>query len=211
MRPTTIFFDVGNTLLFPNRQRILLPLAERGLIPSNEQWRTIERKTKREYDEAVASGCSDHGFCRNFYGHLLADFGIEDELVKTALTANTRQSANWDEIRPGTKEALGRIGEQYRLGVISNADGKIDRVLESCGIAGCFQTITDSGLIGKEKPDPVIFEAALAAMGSRPEEGLYVGDVYTVNYLGATGADVPTVTRARDALRTAGKMPALRL
>ncbi len=26
-----IFFDVGNTLLFPNRERIHAPLAERGI------------------------------------------------------------------------------------------------------------------------------------------------------------------------------------
>jgi HAD superfamily hydrolase (TIGR01549 family) len=188
MRPNTIFFDVGNTLLFPNRQRILMPLAERGLMPSDEQWRATERKTKREFDEAMASGCADHGFWWIFYRHLLAEFGIQDEELRTALTTNTRQSANWDKICPGTNEALGRIGERYRLGIISNADGKIDRVLERCGIGGYFQTITDSGLVGREKPDPVIFKAALDAMSARPEESLYVGDMYTVDYLGATRA-----------------------
>jgi len=35
--------------------------------------------------------------------------------------------------------------------VISNADGEIAAVLERCGIADCFLTITDSGLVGYEK------------------------------------------------------------
>jgi putative hydrolase of the HAD superfamily len=61
-------------------------------------------------------------------------------------------------------------------------------VLERCGIADCFLNITDSGLVGYEKPRAEIFEAALREMGARPEESLYVGDVYSVDYLGATGA-----------------------
>jgi len=89
-------------------------------------------------------------------------------------------------MRRGTKEVLLRLGKQYRMGVISNADGKIASVLQHCGIADCFQTITDSGLIGYEKPRAEIFQAALREMGARAEESLYVGDVYSVDYLGAT-------------------------
>ena len=72
--------------------------------------------------------------------------------------------------------------------MISNADGKIEDVLKRCRIADCFATITDSGLVGYEKPHPVIFQAALRTMGAKPEESLYVGDVYSVDYLGSTRA-----------------------
>ncbi len=40
-----IFFDVGNTLLFPNRERIHAPLAERGLTPDPDLLRDLERST----------------------------------------------------------------------------------------------------------------------------------------------------------------------
>src|SRR5216110_316410 len=105
----------------------------------------------------------------------------------------TRISANWCDIRPGTKEILQRLGKQYRLGVISNADGQIASVLKHCGIADCFQTITDSGLIGCEKPRAEIFHAALREMDVRPEDSLYVGDVYSVDYLGATRAGLQAI------------------
>jgi len=36
-----IFFDVGNTLLFPNRTKILAPLYERKISPSPELLRTL--------------------------------------------------------------------------------------------------------------------------------------------------------------------------
>ena len=99
-----------------------------------------------------------------------------------------RQSSNWRVIRPGTRELLQRLGQRYPLAVISNADGKIEEVLKRCEIADCFATITDSGLVGYEKPHPVIFQEALQAMGAKPDESLYVGDVYSVDYLGATRA-----------------------
>jgi putative hydrolase of the HAD superfamily len=123
-----------------------------------------------------------------FYERLLADLGVENDGVRDAMVESTRQSANWCGIRPGTRELLQRLGKRHALAVISNADGKIAEVLERCGIADCFASITDSGLVGYEKPHPVIFEAALRAMAVTPEASLYVGDVYSVDYLGATRA-----------------------
>ena len=102
------------------------------------------------------------------------------------LVSRTRISANWCEIRPGTREALQRLGKHHRLAIISNADGKIAEVLARCGIADCFETITDSGVVGKEKPHPAIFAAAVGSLGVSPGESIYIGDVYSVDYLGAT-------------------------
>ena len=59
-------------------------------------------------------------------------------------------------------------------------------MLRANGIADCFETITDSGLVGHEKPHPAIFHAALAVAKAQPERSLYIGDVYSVDYVGAT-------------------------
>jgi putative hydrolase of the HAD superfamily len=109
------------------------------------------------------------------------------------LVENTRKSANWDQILPGTRDALERLRNQYAIAVISNADGKIDAVLRSCGIVDCFQSITDSGIVGLEKPHPAIFEAALREMNAEAAESLYVGDVYSVDYVGAHAAGMQAV------------------
>lgn len=187
-RPSAVFFDVGNTLLFPNRDVILAPLRARGVEPDLAQWHAVERKTKKEFDSQMRSGTVDHGFWDLFYSHLLAELSIHDDALHKKLTDTTRVSANWCVVPPGTRDILERIGRSYQIAVISNADGKIEDVLAACGIADCFRTITDSGLVGYEKPHPAIFEAALRALGARPEESLYVGDGYSVDYLGALNA-----------------------
>jgi HAD superfamily hydrolase (TIGR01549 family) len=77
--------------------------------------------------------------------------------------------------------------------VISNSDGKIADVVARAGIADGFLSITDSGIVGKEKPHPLIFETALKSVGALPAESLYVGDVYSVDYLGSTKAGMQAV------------------
>jgi putative hydrolase of the HAD superfamily len=190
-----IFFDIGNTLLFPNRAKMLAPIsADRH--PMLEQWQALERRTKTEFDQGMQSGRVDHGFWRIFHSYLLEDLGEaaggRDGLVQQ-LVENTQNSANWDQILPGTRAALDRIRKKFRIAVISNADGKIERVLSRCGIADCFESITDSGIVGFEKPRREIFAAALKTMNARPEESLYVGDVYSVDYVGATNAGMQAV------------------
>jgi HAD superfamily hydrolase (TIGR01509 family) len=187
-----VFFDVGNTLLFPNRAGILAPLSKE-LHPTLEEWQALERRTKKEFDAEMVSGQIDHGFWWKFHTHLLQQRDALAEPVRNALVENTQKSANWDQILPGTCDALQRIGNEYQISVISNADGKIENVLRICGIAQCFQTITDSGIVGHEKPHPAIFKAALARMNAEPSESLYVGDVYSVDYLGAVNAGMHAV------------------
>src|SRR5712692_1356910 len=157
-----LFFDVGNTLLFPHPEEMLRPLHERGVFPAEALLQEVERQTKREFDSLLEGNSAvDHGFWQIYYSHLLDQLGMPDERICHDLVTRTRISANWCDIRPGTREALLRLAEKYRLGVISNADGKIAEVLERSGIANCFETITDSGIVGHEKPHPAIFEAAL--------------------------------------------------
>ena len=116
-----------------------------------------------------------------------------DDGVRNTLVENTQKSANWDQILPGTREVLDRLRKEYRIAIISNADGRIDAVLRRCGILDCFESITDSGNLGHEKPHPAIFEAALGEMKAEATESLYVGDVYSVDYVGARKAGMQAV------------------
>lgn len=194
MAPAALFFDVGNTLLFPNRKLMLRALHERQVFPSEDLLREIEQRTKPEFDALLESNASiDHSFWRMYYSHLLEQVGLSDDDICGDLVSCTRISANWCEIRPGTREALQRLKRRFRLAVISNADGKIAEVLARCGIADVFETITDSGLVGHEKPHPAIFEAALKSLDVVPAESLYVGDVYSVDYMGATRAGMAAI------------------
>lgn len=206
-RPEVVLFDVGNTLLFPNWERILAPLRELGKFPALEQLQSVERRTKREFDELMVAGKLQSGFWPLFYSHLLELLGIDDaELLRRFSTA-TGISANWDRVLPGTRESLHRIGAQFRIGVISNADGKIAAALDQCGICDCFVSVTDSGIVGYEKPHPAIFAAALRAMSSNPANAVYAGDLYSVDYLGARSAGMQAVLFDRVGAYRDGNLP----
>jgi len=187
-----IFFDVGNTLLFPNRARMLAPLPTEK-HPTLAGWQALERRTKKEFDQGLISGKIDHGFWWTFHTYLLQEANALDDRTRDAIVEKTQNSANWDQILPGTRDALERIRQNYAIAVISNADGRIDAVLERCGISDCFASITDSGNVGHEKPHPAIFAAALREMKADPAESLYVGDVYSVDYIGARNAGMQAV------------------
>ena len=138
-----IFFDVGNTLLFPDRDTILRSLHQRNVVSTLEQWQAVERETKNKFDDIVEHGGHvDHGFWYMFYSRLLESLGVTDDGLLDELVEATRQSKNWCVIRPGTRKILQRLGERFPLAVISNADGKIAEVLTRCGIADCFRSIT---------------------------------------------------------------------
>ena len=51
----------------------------------------------------------------------------------------------------------------------------------------------DSAVVGAEKPDRRIFEAALSAVGVAPAEALFVGDSLTRDMAGALALGMPHV------------------
>jgi len=190
----TIFFDAGNTLLFPSQERTLAPLARRGISAPQEALRAAERAAKRLQDAlAVGSGSVDHGFWELFYQHLLEELGCPDPELRSALVQEIRKATNWGTLAPGTREALLRMRQHCRLGVISNSDGTIRKAFEAVNLADCFDAFVDSALVGYEKPDARIFLAALESLPTAAGETLYVGDIYSVDFAGATRVGMQAV------------------
>jgi HAD superfamily hydrolase (TIGR01509 family) len=117
--------------------------------------------------------------------------------VRTCLAGLHQERHLWCATAAGTRETLGRLrAAGLRLGVVSNSDGRVDAALRAAGLRDCFEVVVDSALFGAEKPDPAIFRAALDALGVRPAEALYVGDLYEVDVLGANAAGIPAVLLA---------------
>ena len=79
------------------------------------------------------------------------------------------------------------------MGVISNADGRMEGALEVAGIREHVEFVIDSEVVGVEKPDSRIFEAGCAALDLTPEACVYVGDLYPVDYVGARAAGLQAV------------------
>ena len=187
-----IFFDAGNTLLFPDLDVLLAPVRQRGVDATLAQWHDAEAYAKRHMDRVViAAGAEvkpngvDAQYWNDFFHHLLSQLHIADDAVHAESVRRARTSSNWNQLRPGTLESLTSLRERYKLGILSNSDGRIRNVLESVGLGNCFSSFTDSGIVGYEKPHPRIFEAALESMNVSAGVAAYVGDIYSVDYLGA--------------------------
>src|ERR1043166_4906866 len=51
---TTIFFDAGGTIVYPDPALTLAALAERRLFPTEAQLHAAEREAKRQFDDSRA-------------------------------------------------------------------------------------------------------------------------------------------------------------
>ena len=76
----------------------------------------------------------------------------------------------------------------YRVGIVSNADGRVEALFEAVGLAAHVEFVIDSHTVGVAKPDPRIFRMGAERLGLPPEEILYVGDVYAMDVVGARAA-----------------------
>jgi len=189
MRLEAIFFDAGGTLFYPDRSVTLAPLYQRGVHPTETQLYAAERHAKHDLDAVAARRHKvDQQYWENYYGYLLQSLNINDVSLRLALVNAARTSSNWRYVLPGTSEILHKLALNYKLGVISNSDGRIANLFAASELAGCFLSITDSGQVGHEKPDRRIFEAALRSLNASAEKSIYIGDIYSVDYLGAVKA-----------------------
>jgi len=181
-----VFFDVGNTLLFPDHEKTLAPLWRRGIRPTDAQLFAAERVARQEMDLFVSQTRKvDQQYWETYYAHLLRTLNISDISLRLELVNLVRTSSNWSRMHPGTTEVLESMRRKYRLGVISNSDGHMAEQLASVGLGEYFEHVIDSGSLGYEKPSPKIFQAALAAMQVAADRALYLGDIYSIDYLGA--------------------------
>lgn len=78
--------------------------------------------------------------------------------------------------------------QNVSLGVVSNFDSRLYAVLDALDLAQYFTSVTISTHVGAAKPDPLVWERALAAHDCSPEEAWHIGDSYRQDAEGATAA-----------------------
>ena len=103
----------------------------------------------------------------------------------------------YDDVVP-TLEHLRDVG--FKLTIVSNWDTPLDPLTERLGIAAYFDAIVAShdARVRSEKPDPHIFNYALAAVRVSAEETLHVGDTYEADVVGARGVGIRPILLDRD-------------
>jgi putative hydrolase of the HAD superfamily len=93
------------------------------------------------------------------------------------------------EFFPGALELLDRLQERFVLYALTNGNADIQRTGLDSYLSGAFSAAD----VGASKPHGAMFNAALAAVDSRPHEAIHVGDHLVDDIEGAHDAGMHTV------------------
>lgn len=231
-----LLFDAGNTLVEMDYDRIRSHLdPEDRFCQETEGVREAEQSVRPALDAFLSTGVSTETL-RTFsrYLEMIADkLGVSDSPGRQAaiqsLFQHHQESNLWSRQAPFARETLEELRRSgVRVGVVSNSGGSIDKLLEKLGLASFLDVIVDSAIVGVEKPDPGIFSFALDRLGLKSSRTAYVGDLFSVDVLGARSAGllpilldpvgawgmregcllIPDLTALVPALRDSGHLPA---
>ena len=195
-----VIFDAGNTLLRMNYAAIASHLSGRGRAVTAAEVEEAELRGRARLDaHPETAGSTESAGTRDRYvRYLLEPLGITGD-AEIEDVARWRAAFNppwglWTEADPDAAAALRRVKAAGLVaGVISNSNGQAGAILEAAGLGAHLDFVIDSGIVGVEKPDPRIFALALAAARAAPTEAVYVGDLYSVDVIGARAAGIGAI------------------
>ena len=75
-----------------------------------------------------------------------------------------------------SREVVGALKRRFKLGIVSNFYGNLDKILAEAKLDRFFAAVADSSRVGIFKPDAGIFEAALKKIQCAPESAAMIGD-----------------------------------
>lgn len=202
-----IFFDAGNTLIRMNYPVIAAALGEQGVPVTQEQiqqseWRArvrLDREVlRRSAPHALVASTEDQSVAARYFRYLLDELGVTDPATIERI-AKWRDRYNlpvglWNAPEPAAEAALELVrAAGVRAAVISNSNGSVRSILADLGLTRWLEFVIDSQEVGVEKPDPEIFRLALERSAVRAEEAAYIGDLYSVDVLGARAAGMRAI------------------
>jgi putative hydrolase of the HAD superfamily len=191
-----IFFDAGNTLIRMDYDAIAAELWRLGVRVTPAVLEHAERRARVRLDTEVLrplgtrASTESHAIGARYLAYVLEGAGVTDPAAIHAV-AEWRRTYNlpiglWNVAEPTAHETLAEVrAAGVRAAVISNSNGSVRSILDTLGLTRHLDFVIDSGEVGVEKPDPRIFTLTLDRAGVTPDEALYIGDLYSVDVIGA--------------------------
>jgi len=193
-RYDAVLLDAGNTLVFVDGRRVHTILIEHGADADPGAFDELEREARINLSRAMGEEATgdDAQVWRDYFLTLIAGSGVPTERMTEAgdeLKRSHEARHMWTWVREGTAEAIATLRQRgYRVAVVSNADGRVEALLDDRGLTEHLEFVLDSEVVGVQKPDPRIFTMAVERLGVPAGRTLYVGDLYAVDVVGARSA-----------------------
>lgn len=194
-----VSLDVGGVLVLPDHG-IVAHVLNRHEIPYDRA-----RFTEGHYHAMaeVDRRQSDPEVFTDYHSGFLRAVGVPDEYLERGAAALVELAGPplWHQRIPGAMDAARRLARSgLRLALTSNADGSIEEMLARHEIAQVgpgpgveVEHVTDSGALGKHKPDAAPFLATATALGLPPDRICHVGDGASFDAEGAAAVGMGAV------------------
>lgn len=200
-----VFFDVGNTLLYPypsvsevcrqvleNAGHVRDLSAIDALMPLVDAY---YEDRYREDDTFWTDEGETSGVWVGMYSLMCRRLGIDEDAEELARQVYDAfgEASRWrpyDDVLPALRRLKGR---GIALGIISNWDRRLVSLLDDLGIGELVDTVVSSADVGLRKPDPRIFELACGRVGVSPARAAHVGDHHYADIVGARAVGMSAV------------------
>ena len=200
-RIRAIFFDIGDTLVFdepPLIERVRMAIETVGLAYRKEDmpraFRAAEDYAMISYlqglpwddpcvqEESAVIILRELGLANAGRDKLLA---LRQAFLKTEFTRRLHPEAI-----PLVEELKGR---GFNVGAISDWEETLPALLAELQLAPHLDALAISAVVGVTKPNPRLFEEALAQAEVKAEESIHIGDYYELDVAGARAAGMTPI------------------
>jgi len=199
-----VTFDFWNTIARvppgamteARRQAVAAACEECGVEVEAELLMKSLEEVGQSWNDSWAAG--NHLHPREGAARLARALGVEgaaEELVAEAFLGAGREAEL--ELSPHIEMTLQALGDRgVRVGIVCDVGftrGELLRgLLEREGLLRYFSGWAFSDEVGHYKPSPLIFEAALGALGAEPAAAMHVGDLRRTDVAGAAALGMRT-------------------
>jgi HAD superfamily hydrolase (TIGR01662 family) len=190
--PRAVLFDYGLTLVsfsYPREELLrVLEEVQRWLGPGSPEPARLMREVLEPLEDGLDSFGEEEVDYMEYYETAWRRAGLElpRETLWRILDLEQRCWDRSARLAPGALETLAALrGRGFRLGIASNAPfppEMLHRQLRVNGIAQAVDVAVFSSEVGRRKPAPDLYRAALDRLGVEPSETLHVGDKVLEDY-----------------------------
>ena len=196
-----VLFDLDGTLVDARGawdaaldEALALGRARYPALESLGDGRSVQRQVLRPLLEQAHREAGSGEWSREFvawaFDQLLARHALADPELAEAMRSHYEEA--WPRhlrLYPEVPALLEQLAGCYRLGLVSNGlEEEQSLKIAPLGLDRYLETVAISGALGLRKPDPGIFEYALAGLGITAAEAVHVGDDFSADIAGARAA-----------------------
>jgi putative hydrolase of the HAD superfamily len=204
-RLTAVTLDVGGVLTLPP---LLDTLARHGVRLTPAELLVAHHRGVVVEDEHLArtpdAPDAVSAARRAMWGEVADASGAHGSAHEAAIARLGEIAADgipWSVVVPGATTVVDDLTSAgLAVAIVSNSDGTVERQMAALGVCqvgdgplGTVAAVVDSAIAGVRKPDPAIFEPALAALGTSRSTTAHVGDTVAFDVRAAEAAGLVPV------------------